>query len=75
MYLIYGSLLYSRDGSYGVGVLYVVSYLSRIYPYFSNCSVYYDFGHLTNFAATSPPEHPRSTPRPSRAPQRHFQAL
>jgi len=21
---------------------------------FSNCSVYYDFGHLTNFAATSP---------------------
>jgi len=28
-----------RDGSYGVGVLYVVSYLSRIYPYFSNCSV------------------------------------
>jgi len=29
----------SRDGSYGVGVLYVVSYLSRIYPYFSNCFV------------------------------------
>jgi len=28
-----------RDGSYGVGVLYVVSYLSRIYPYFSKCSV------------------------------------
>jgi len=29
----------NRDRSYGVGVLYVVSYLSRIYPYFSNCSV------------------------------------
>ena len=32
-------MLPTRDGSYGVGVLYVVSYLSRIYPYFSNCSV------------------------------------
>jgi len=29
----------NRDGSYGVGVLYVVSFLSRIKPYFSNCSV------------------------------------
>ena len=32
-------LLLFRDGSYGVGLLYVVSCLSRIYPYFSNCSV------------------------------------
>jgi len=33
------------------------------------------FWALNEFAATSPPELPRSTPRPSRAPQRHFQAL
>jgi hypothetical protein len=31
--------VYIIPGSYGVGVFYAVSYLSRIYPYFSNCSV------------------------------------
>ena len=62
---LHARIMVTRDGSYGVGVLYVVSYLSRIKPYYTNCSVKYDFGHLTNFAATSPAEPPRGTPSPS----------
>ena len=33
------------------------------------------FRALNEFCSPKPPEPPRSTPRPSRTPQRHFQAL
>jgi len=57
--------VYIRDGSYGVGVLYVVSHLSRIFRLLRK----YDFGHLTNLQPQAPQSPPEALPSPLEPPR------